>query len=222
MTDRFVFYSKSANKKPGFGTGEEKNTNIDYSELQEIKDWRKALSNFYISPFILDDNVWNSVEHFFHAVKFRNDKIPSKNYDFYKTFTLDSNSPWCVEPVLSKQAGKAGRISETTGKIFDKKIGDVKVPKDVKMREDFYVKNIPSKLQRLAFMAKFSQNPELKKLLLATKDAELWHFIGRGSPNKLFKELMIVRDCIRKYDNDYDLGEVSKFSSDIVTKKINA
>jgi len=221
MRDKFIFYSKSANKKPGFGTGEEKHTNIQYEELEKIKDWRKVLSNFYISPFILDDNVWNSVEHFFHAIKFRNDKIPGKNYDYYKTFTLDSDSPWSIEPVLSKQAGKAGRVSDITGKVFDKKIGDVKVPKDVMMREDFYSKNISQKLQRLAFMAKFSQNFELKNLLLATKDAELWHYVGRGKPNILVKELMIVRDCIKKYDNEYNLSEISKFSSEVVTKVLN-
>lgn len=219
MRDKFVFYSKSADKKPGFGTGEEKNTNTDYSELAKIKDWRKVLSNFYVSPFILDDNSWNSVEHFFHAVKFRNKKNPSKNYDYYKTFTLDNDSPWSIDPLLAKQAGKAGRVSDITGKVFDKKIGDVKVPKDVKMREDFYSKGISSKLQKLAFLAKFTQNPELKKVLLSTKDAELWHFTGRGGKgNILMEELMITRDCIKKYDNICDLGEISKFSTDIISK----
>jgi len=42
------------------------NPEDNFSEL------RKMLSNFYVSPFILDENTWNSVEHFFHVVKFRN------------------------------------------------------------------------------------------------------------------------------------------------------
>ena len=219
MTDKFVFYSKSAHKKPGFGTGEEKNTKIQYSELEKITNWRKVLSNFYISPFILDDNTWNSVEHFFHAVKFRNGKKASKEYDFYKTFTLDSKSPWCEDTFLAKQAGKAGRVSEITGKKFRKKIGDINIPEDIKMREDFYTGRISEKLQKIAFLAKFTQNPELKHILLATKDAELWHFTGRGGKGIiLMKELMIARDCIRKYDNDYDLSTVSMFSSDTINK----
>jgi len=221
MRDKFVFYSKSADKKPGIGTGEEKNTKIQYHELEEITNWRKVLSNFYINPFILDDNTWNSVEHFFHAVKFRNGKKSSKEYDFYKTFTLDSKSPWCEDPFLAKQAGKAGRVSEITGKIFHKKIGDINIPKDIKMREDFYTADIPEKLQKLAFLAKFTQNPELKHILLSTKDAELWHFTGRGGRGIiLMKELMIVRDCIRKYDNVYDLAKVSVFQSDTISKNI--
>lgn len=217
MTDKFIFFSKSANKKPGFGTGEEKKTKIQYSELEKITDWRKVLSNFYISPFVLDDNTWNSVEHFFHAVKFRNGKKTSKEYDFYKTFTLDSKSPWCEDPFLAKQAGKAGRVSEITSKKFRKKIGGINIPEDIKMREDWTTGRISEKLQKIAFFAKFTQNTELKHILLATKDAELWHFTGRGGRGIiLIEELMIVRDCIKMYD--CDLSTVSKFSSDTINK----
>lgn len=116
---------------------------------------------------------------FFSRVKFRNNKIPSKEYEFYKTFTLTSNSPWCKDPFLAKQAGKAGKVSDKTGKIFDKKIGAIKITKDIKMRHDFYEAKIPSKLQKLAFFAKFTQNLDLKNVLLSTKEAELWHYIGR-------------------------------------------
>lgn len=221
MKDKFVFYSKSSDKPAGKGSSEEKNSDADYSELDRITDWRKMLSNFYISPFIIDEMTWNSVEHFFHALKFRNNKNPrSKEYEFYKTFALDSNSPWSKEPVLAKNAGKAGRIG-SNGKIFHKKIGDVEIPKDIKMRDDFYSRNIPGKLQTLAFLAKFTQNPELKNVLLLTGDAELWHYTGRGGGgNILFKELMIVRDCIRKYSSIYDLSNISKFSSEDITKII--
>ena len=219
MTDKFVFYSKSADKKPGHGTNEEKNTQILYPELEIVEHWRKVLSNFYISPFFLDDNYWNSVEHFFHAVKFRNGKKSSKEYDFYNTFTLNSKSPWCEDPCLAKQAGKAGRVSEITKKTFRKKIGGINIPEDIKMRQDFYTAGIPEKLQKIAFLAKFTQNPELKHILLATKDAELWHFTGRGGRGIiLIKELMIVRDCIKRYDNDCDLSTISMFSTDTINK----
>jgi predicted NAD-dependent protein-ADP-ribosyltransferase YbiA (DUF1768 family) len=217
MSDKFLFYSKSADAKPGKGTGEML-INDSYEELSKIKDWRKMLSNFYISPFILDNNEWNSVEHFFHAVKFRDNKASGLNYDFYKTFTLNSGSPWSLDPIASKQAGKAGRISETTGKVYDKKIGGIKIPKDVKIRDDFYSKKIDRKLQNLAFLAKFTQNEDLKHMLLLTKDAELWHYVGRGKPNQLWTNLMKVRECIRKYDNQYDLKEISKFDTEIVSK----
>lgn len=221
MSDKFFFYSKSADKKPGKGTNEYVKNPNDYKELETIPEWRKCLSNFYISPFELDDEIWNSVEHYFHAVKFRNGKKQGKNYDFYKTFALNSDSPWCLDPVNAKQAGKAGRISETTGKVYDKKIGTEKVPKDVGMREDFYRNSIDKKLQKLAFLAKFTQNPELKRILLATNDAELWHYVGRGAPNQLWEGLMIVRNCIRKYDNIYNLQEISKFSTETISRLLN-
>ena len=229
MADKFFFYSKSADTPPGKGGGkdirfqERLNTKTDYSELRKIQNWRKALSNFHVAPFILDDNEWNSVEHFFHAVKFRNNKIPSKSYDYYKTFTLNSGSPWATDPALAKQAGKAGRVSGTTRKIYDKKIGDVKIPKDIMMRSDFYTSKVDSRLQKLAFLAKFTQHENLKRLLLATGDAELWHYTGTrggGEGMILFDELMTVRKCIRKFDEKCKLGEVSKFTSDIITRML--
>lgn len=48
---RFVFYSKSADKDAGKGINELLNKGDDFSELNKIKDWRKKLSNMYISPF---------------------------------------------------------------------------------------------------------------------------------------------------------------------------
>jgi len=90
--------------------------------------------------------------------------------------------------------------------------GGVKVPTDVRMRDDFYTADIPGKLQRLAFLTKFSQNPEIKRML--------WHFVGRGKPNIMFKELMKIRDCIRKFEGKYDLERISKFSSKVVSKMI--
>ena len=225
MADKFFFYSKSADAPPGKGGGkdirfqERLNTKTDYTELGRIKNWRKALSNFYVAPFILDDNEWNSVEHFFHAVKFRNNKIESKSYEYYKTFTLNSGSPWATDPVLAKQAGKAGRVSGKTG-IYKKKIGNVEIPKDITMRHDFYTSKIDSRLQKLAFLAKFTQHENLKRLLLATGDAELWHYTGTrggGEGMILFDELMTVRKCIRKFDEMCNLGELSKFTSAIIT-----
>jgi predicted NAD-dependent protein-ADP-ribosyltransferase YbiA (DUF1768 family) len=225
MADKFVFYSKSADAKPGSGTGEKVINPKDYTELEKIKDWRKALSNFHVAPFILDDNEWNSVEHFFHAVKFRNNKIPSENYEFYQTFTVNGERPWSTNPIFAKQAGKAGRKSIRNGKeyVFAGIIDGVKIPQNVQMRDDFYTSKVDSILQKVAFLAKFTQHDDLKRLLLATGDAELWHYTGkRGKPKDdlgiiLFEELMIVRNCIRKFDKKCNLAKVSQFSSDFIT-----
>lgn len=222
--DKFVFYSKSPDLEPGSYKGKDwsefVNNVKDYEELQKNVDWRKMFSNFYISPFILDGQDWNSVEHFFHAVKFR-DMTNDNNFEYYKTFTKNGNKPWSLDPEKSKYAGKAGRVSEKTGKVYDKKIDGEKVPKDVSINPDFYSKGIHKKAMTLAFFAKFAQNEILTKVLLSTNNAQLYHLItqrGQKSKLELWNHLMKVRDCISEYQDKYDLKELSKFDLDVVSR----
>ena len=227
--DILVFYSKSPDSKypgnySGKGWSEYVENKEDYKELSEITGWRKMLSNFYVSPkpFVLDNYEWSSVEHYFHAMKYRSSNN-KQNSEFLKTFTVGSDSPWCNEPSLAKMAGKAGRISPTTGKIYYKKIGGVNIPKDVIMHPDFYSKNdnddamsIADISMTAAFLAKFCQDDKLKAMLLSTNDAMLYHLVtvrGKGSKLQLWKHLMKVRDCIRKYDCDLELDKISRQSS---------
>ena len=48
-----------------------------------------------------------------------------------------------------------------------------------------------------AMKAKFSQNEDLKDMLLATKNAKLVHY-SRGSPPVVFYNLMKVRNILNK------------------------
>ncbi len=219
MKDRFVFKSNSPNLFPGQykSSGGDWNEYVsdktEYLELAKVPDWRQMFSNFYISPFVLDGLTWNSVEHYFHAMKFR-DTAP----DFFRSFSIESGSPWCLLPNISKMAGKAGRISEKTGKIYDKKIDGVKIPKDVKMKDDFYSSGLDKKTMTIAFFSKFCQNEELKQSLLKTRDSELYHLVtvrGKKSYLQLWDNLMRVRECIREFNESMDLSEISKFSSEI-------
>lgn len=68
--DKFVFYSKSADKKPGYGVHERAST--EYTKLSDVRDWRKMLSNFWECRFELDGYMWNSVEQYYQASKYKN------------------------------------------------------------------------------------------------------------------------------------------------------
>jgi predicted NAD-dependent protein-ADP-ribosyltransferase YbiA (DUF1768 family) len=180
-TTIFQFYSKSSNKPlPGKGAGETiKKENIKkFSELATIKGWRKVLSNFYMVPFELDEHKWNSVEHYYQGSKFK-----KSHPEFYLTFSADSNSDLSKDPVLAKAYG--GKTGKFKGKIVR--------PKEIKMDTDFFdAEGRGEKEMEAAQMAKYSQNEEVKKVLLATKDAKLVHY-SRGSPPIVFNDSMRIR-----------------------------
>lgn len=180
----FQFYSKSADKPlPGKGSGEKLGPEgvVAYSELKSIPKWRKKLSNFWPSEFTLDGKRWLSVEHYYQANKFK------KGFpEFYNSFSLDSDSELSKNTTMAKSAG--GKTGKYKGQLLR--------PKSVAMDGDFFEGNKHNKTMKDAMMAKFSQHEELKKLLLATKQAKLVHF-QRGSPPVVFTELMEVRRTLR-------------------------
>ena len=87
-TDTLFFFSKSANKPAGKGTNEHVVNLGDYKVLNDIKDWRKILSNFYVSEFIYKNKRWNSVEHAFQSSKI--ELVDEKKAEW---FNLDSGHP---------------------------------------------------------------------------------------------------------------------------------
>lgn len=178
----FQFYEKSASKPmPGKGTGEKIGEEgvKEYTELHKTSEWRRKLSNFWMSPFELDKHNWNSVEHYYQASKFKNG-----HPEFYLQFSLDSNSEISQDPELAEAAGS--KQGKTGTKILRPK--ETKPDTDFEERKDAELKK--------ALNAKFTQNIEMKNLLLNTKMAKL-QLYQRGEPAITMKSLMEVRKSLK-------------------------
>ena len=192
---RFVFKSNSANKKPGKGVHEKLTDGENYKDLDKIKDWRRKLSNMYISPFVIGGKEYISVENFFHSAKFSND-YP----EFSNTFAINGNTSWSKDPFKSKQAGKQGRVSKSGNKYYNSKLPELKSYKNVKMRDDFY-NGIDDIVMTLGLYSKFTQNKDLEKLLLNTGNAELYHLVSemykKGINLERWHHLERIRYCIK-------------------------
>jgi predicted NAD-dependent protein-ADP-ribosyltransferase YbiA (DUF1768 family) len=185
------FYSKSKHVAPGKGSGENISPNIesDYLQLNNVRNWRRQLSNFHtkidkdnniVPLFKLDGYSWASVEHYYHANKFK-----ENNMDYYKLFTMESKSEISKDPIAAKGAG--GK----TGKVNKKKFR----PSNIKMDNDFMLNNKNQDVMYNGQLAKYKQNPDLKQMLLFTNNAKLVHFSRGGSI--VFYDTMKVRTLIQ-------------------------
>ena len=172
----FQYYIKSNNKpKPGQGNGEKiPNDKVkDFVELSKIDNWRKKLSNLWDkNVIVINGKNWKSVEHYYQANKFKN------NPEYYDTFSLDSNSELSKDPILAKEAGTES--SKTR-------------PKNITIDPNFN-KNKDTILEEALF-AKFTQNDELKKVIMSTKNAKL-KIYQLGNKALISDNLMKVRSKI--------------------------
>jgi predicted NAD-dependent protein-ADP-ribosyltransferase YbiA (DUF1768 family) len=187
----FVFYSKSAHTKAGKGSGEtiKKEKMTEFNILNKDKmcvDWRKKIDDSWISPFTVDGKRWASVEHYFQGSQYK------KGFpDFYAQFSLDSESE------LSNDVALAKKVASKPNKKYKLKQS---IPDNIVIDEDFYeVKQNPRhEEERLkALVAKFSQNMDLKKVLMETKNAKLMRF-KPGNPAEVDELLLKVRRQLQK------------------------
>ena len=169
---------------PGKMSGEKiaLNKMIEFVGLTMIPYWRNKLSNHWVQPFSLDNRKWASVEHYCQACKFK------ENYPaFFNKFSLDSNTELSKDPEMATCAGTNG--------IYN---GHVLRPENIKMDSSY--PEIKSNILYNAQLAKINQHPDLKDLLLNTKDAMLVHYKKKREPVVL-KELMKIRNDLHKTMN---------------------
>jgi len=182
----FMFYSKS-NKKPfpGRGSHEEipKEKVGEFSSLAAIDEWRKKLDDSWMgAKFTLDGKEYASVEHYYQSSKFKNG-----HPDFAELFSLNSDSPISKDVDLCQGAGGKN------GKYKKEQIR----PKDYKIDPDFYPERNKQERKR-AIEAKFTQNMDMKEVLLNTKHAKLVQYVS-GSTRIPDIILMEIRNQLLNY-----------------------
>ena len=219
----FIFYSGSKDSRPGEGTaggGEKIADPSKFEELNDIENWRRVLSNMHVKKdingkvlplFSLDGMKWASVEHWYHANKYKyyNDmEEGDENYDraevqkgieFYRKFSLDSKSEFCEDPK------KALTVGGRAGRLNNKKYR----PKELKMDPDFFNKKKNEKAMLIGQKAKYEQDEFSKRVLLATKDAKLVHLEKRrGKKSNLvtFNNTMEIRESLKSKEGLKDFS----------------
>jgi predicted NAD-dependent protein-ADP-ribosyltransferase YbiA (DUF1768 family) len=178
-TAEFAFHSKSLdNAKPGKGSNESIDKSIigSFMKLKSIKDWRRKLDDSWSeAPFSVDRLRWASVEHYVQASKFKKG-FPT----FYSQFSLDNPSDLSKDPELAKNVADLKKKSYKSHR-----------PENIKVDVDY---DLGRKLQerKTALRAKFTQNEDLKQMLLATHKALLKH-VERRKPAEPDVPLMELR-----------------------------
>jgi predicted NAD-dependent protein-ADP-ribosyltransferase YbiA (DUF1768 family) len=184
----FMFHEHSNPKnRPGKGSGETilDDLIVEFIELYKSKhkNWRRKLDDNWKSPFILDNKRWLTVTHYVLGSQFK------KGYpDFYYEFSLDSDSKIANDIELAKIAGsKTGK----TKKVILRK-------PEIEIDNDFYTYDNKGRYieERIsALESKFTQNADLRELLIATKQAKLNKFI-RNKNAEPDIELMKLRKVL--------------------------
>ena len=167
MPDQLYFFSGSADKPVGKGVNEYVENPQKYVKLNQISNWRRKLSNFWVATFECNGRRWNTVEHMFQAYKF-NDVDP----DLMFSFSIDSGSE------LSQSNGDVARSMRKRIKLNNEQLDQWN-----KIKDDILYQ---------ALIAKFSQHPELARILILTGDAELWH----GAP-RVPKKRQYILEAVR-------------------------
>lgn len=183
----FMFHQHSElSAKPGKGSGEKIAVEKipQFSDLAKTKEWRRMLDDTWPGVVLSVDNLkWMSAEHYIQAAKFKGG-FP----DFYKSFSIESESDISKDVEYAKAAGESGKLK--------KKPADGGKAKEIVLR----AKEIHSdenydadEVRKMAIHAKFSQNEDVKQVLLATKKAKLLHFSRGTAGNTIDIPLMELR-----------------------------
>lgn len=163
----FMFHSKSnPNPAAGKGSGEMLESGRDvgdkgFAYLNSVKNWRRMLDDSYEAPFTMKDNLrFHTMKHYYMGSQFKNG-YP----EIYKNFSLSGDNE------INQSVQKAKSYYEKNEKKIDPNFFEIGI-------EPRYEQERMKGLE-----AKFTQNLDLKRVLLETKDAKLVEFKRRDVPS---------------------------------------
>jgi len=217
-----MFYSKSRHVAVGKGKGGEKITDTkeeSMSQLNDIYDWRKKLSNFFvyrsqkgtILPIIIDNRQFTSIEHYFHFNKFIDSNLDISQeekvrYNEYANRFTSSNVPNSYVKVTGHSIKTRG--GKNSGYKHRKNWNTIQA------NGFMYKDNILIK----AMLAKALQFEEYKNILLATEDSLIIHPKGgnvRSGRYEYATMHMYVRKILMSEHLVVDNYEEQSISDDI-------
>lgn len=170
MNDQLYFYSKSKDVPVGKGVNEVVEDALSYQALNQIKEWRRILSNFHICPFEYDGYTYNSIEHAFQAKK-----IGIVDKEKMYLFTLDSGDE------IGLGNGEIARKNRKICKLNKEELKQWNMIKDDIMYE--------------ISLAKYKTCKDAYDVLKATNEAQLWHIVPRGKSMR-FHHLERIRTIV--------------------------
>ena len=183
----FMFHQHSElSAKPGKGSGEK--IPVDkipqFTDLAKTKEWRRILDDTWPGVVLSVDNLkWMSAEHYIQAAKYKGG-FP----DFYRSFSIESESDISKDVEYAKAAGESGKLKKK-GENGAKAKDIVLRAKNIHPDENYDA----AEVRKIAVNAKFSQNEDVKQVLLATRKAKLVHFSRGAAGNTVDIPLMELR-----------------------------
>ena len=175
-------YNKSKHAKVGEGSGEtikpqlkiSKNV-LELNDKKKYPEWRKKLDNdFFVTNLKIDGTNWTSVKHYMLGSRFNG------LTDIINKF---------------KKEGTYGSNIEEAQKFYESQLAKKSIKSSIANDEEY--KNLETGLLEKALYAKFTQNDDLRSLLLLTDNALINNF-KQGKGASPFVELMKVRKLITK------------------------
>ena len=197
--DRLVFHSASRHVRVP-GTGEIVANPADYAELNRIADWRRTLSNFDVREFEWDGTgtfprgtLWNTIEHAYHASKYavvasmcESDGRRRLLRRVAATLIKDPSAAAAAAAAAGAPFKRSKTLTDAyvdtmpligngTGAHAKKRGRDVVLDK----RELGVWGDVSRAVMESIARAKFLGDMDLQRVLLATRDARLYHHLAR-------------------------------------------